>query len=53
MNILRVKMLDEVVKRCKCRKNEGLNPYVILWWILENAKTTLEDPKNPFNNIAS
>ena len=53
VNILRVVYPDEVVKRCKCRWNEGLKTHVILQRKLEDSKTSLENPKNPLNNIAS
>jgi hypothetical protein len=53
VNLVRVKLPDEVVKCCKRRWNKGLNTRVILWWELEDSETPLEDPKDPLNDIAS
>ena len=53
MNLLRVVLLDEVVKHSEHRWNEGLNVHVVLRWIVEDPKVPLEDPKDPFNNIVS
>ena len=52
-NLLRVVFAYEVVQRCKRRRNEGLNTDVILRRKLEDSKTTLEDPKDPLDDIAS
>jgi hypothetical protein len=51
-NITRVVYPDKVMKRCKCRRDEGLNTHVILRRELEYSKTLLEDPKDPLNDIA-
>jgi hypothetical protein len=53
VNLVRVKLLDEVVKCCKHRRNKGLNTHVILRWELEDSETPLEDPKDPLDDIAS
>jgi hypothetical protein len=51
-NIIRVVYPNEVMKRCKCRRDKGLNTHVILRRELEYSKTFLEDPEDPLNNIA-
>ena len=53
VNLLGVILPNEVVKRCKCRWNKGLNGHVVLWWIVKDLEALLEDPKDPFNDIAS
>ena len=52
INILRVIYPDEIMKRCKCGWNEGLNTHVILWRSFKYSKTPLEDPKDLLNDIA-
>ena len=52
-NLLGVILLDEVVNHCKGRWNEGLSIHVVLWWMLEDFKMPLEDPKDPLDDIVS
>jgi hypothetical protein len=53
VNVLRVVYPDEVVKRCKCRQNEGLTTHIILRKTKEDSKTPLEDIEDPLNDIVS
>ena len=53
LNLLGIVLQDEIVERCKCRQNLGLNTHAILQWDVEDSKVSLEDPKDPLNNIAS
>jgi hypothetical protein len=50
-NLLEVVLPDEIVKRCKRRRNEGLNTHFILRWNQKDPKAPLEDPKDPLNDI--
>ena len=52
-NLLGVILPDEVVNYHKSRWNEGLSIHVVLWWMLEDFKMPLENPKDPLNDIAS
>jgi hypothetical protein len=46
-------MADEVVQRRKRSGDTGLYGHVILGGEVEDSKSTLEDAKDPFNDIAS
>src|SRR5258707_4942616 len=52
-NLLGVILPDEVVNRHKGRWNEGLSIHIILWWMLEDFKMLLENPKDLLDDIAS
>jgi hypothetical protein len=53
VNVLRVVYPDEVVKRCECRWNEGLNTHLILRNKFEDSKTPLEDTEDLLDDIVS
>jgi hypothetical protein len=60
IHIIGVVCSDEIVKRCKHRRNLGLNFHAILWWKLKDLKLPLKDlklplkdPKDPLDDIAS
>ena len=53
LNLLRIVLPDEIVERCKCRRNLGLNTHAVLRWNAEDSKASLEDPKDPLDDIAS
>jgi hypothetical protein len=52
-NLLGIVLVDKVVKCCKCRWNENLGMHAVLWWNLKDSKMSLEDPKDPLDDIAS
>jgi hypothetical protein len=54
LNILRVVLPDEIVKRCKPGWNHGLGTRVVMIWRkIEDMKTPPEDPNGPLDGIAS
>ena len=53
LNILRVILSDEVMKRCECRWNEGLNIHVICRRMMEHSKMPLDNLGDLLDDILS